>query len=60
MKTAYIICMNDSTKAVIIDDLKKALVEKTRLKEEHQKKISPCKEYNDVYFWHLHDVPVIT
>jgi len=51
--------MNDSTLAVIIDDIEKAKVELERLKKEHQKKISPCNEYNDVFFWHLHDVPVI-
>jgi len=59
MNRAFIICMNDSTLAVIIDDIEKAKVELERLKKEHQKKISPCNEYNDVFFWHLHDVPVI-
>ncbi len=59
MSTAFIVCMNDSTLAVIIDDIEKAKVELERLKLEHQKRISPCNEYNDVLFWHLHDVPVI-
>jgi hypothetical protein len=59
MKIAYIICVNDSTEAVVIDDMSKALKEKDRLKKEHQKKIPPCKEYEDVFFWHLHDVPVV-
>ena len=51
--------MNDSTEAVVIDDMKKALVEQERLMKEHQKTISPCNEYDDIFFWHLHDVPVI-
>jgi len=60
MSIAYIICMNDVTKAVVIDDIKKALAEQDRLMKEHQKTISPCSEYDDVFFWHLHDVPVVT
>ena len=59
MKTAFILCMNDSTEAVVIDDIEKAKVELEKLKKKHQKIFSPCKEYNDVFFWHLHDVPVI-
>ena len=59
MDTAFIICMNDATEAVVIDDITKAKEEMKKLKKKHQKKHSPCKEYNDVFFWHLHDVPVI-
>jgi len=60
MSTAFIVCMNDSTLAVIIDDVEKAKDELKRLKKEHHKIVTPCDEYNDVFFWHLHDVPVIT
>jgi len=59
MSTAFIICMNDSTEAVVIDDMKKALAEQERLMKEHQTRYSNCLEYDDVFFWHLHDVPVI-
>jgi len=51
--------MNDSTLVVIIDDIEKAKVEMKRLKKEHQKIVTPCDEYNDVFFWHLYDVSVI-
>lgn len=60
---ACIICMNDSTEAVVIDDAKKALSEMEKLKEKHKKTIgfliNDLNDYNDIYFWHLHEVPVI-
>jgi hypothetical protein len=59
MKNAYIICMNDSTKAVVIDDIEKAKVELKKLKKKHHNTYPYCDEYDDVFFWHLHDVPVI-
>jgi len=59
MKTAYVICNNDSIEAVIIDDFQKARSELIRLKEDHHKLSPKCDGYSDIYFWHIHEVPVI-
>jgi len=59
MEKAHIVCLNDSTIAIIDGSVKKANEVKELLKKEHQKKYCPCKEYDDIFFWHLHeDVPV--
>jgi len=59
METAHIVCCNDRTEAVVLGDLTNALDIKIKLKKEHQKQYSPCKEYETIFFWHIHeDVPL--
>ncbi len=58
-KTAHIVCMNDSTEVIVIGSILEAMVVMNKLRIEHQKKVSPCKEYNNVFFWHIHeDIPL--
>ena len=59
MKIAYVICVNDSTKAVVIDDEKKAEIEMKKLKEKHRQKSKWDNNYIFVYNWYLREVPIL-
>jgi len=56
---AYVICMNDALEGVVLGTPAKAKFELEKLKKKHQKRFSPCKEYNDIFFWHVHDVEIL-
>lgn len=60
---AHIICMNDGTSAVVLDDEEKALKEMQRLSDEYYKvhkwNFKSLEDYKRICYWHLHGVPVI-
>jgi len=59
-KTAFIICVNDSIRAAVIDDKEKAQSEMNQLKLKDFVTSSMSKEeYEDIMFWHLHEVKIL-
>jgi hypothetical protein len=60
---AYVICANDSIKAVVLDDEEKALKESKKFADEYFKTHSfnfrDRAEYDHLVFWHLHEVEVL-
>lgn len=61
--TAYIICMNDSMSAVVLDDEEKAITEMGILKKKYWEKHSwfytDYKEYSHLAYWHIHEAEVL-
>ena len=62
---AYIIFMNNEPKKVILNDDQKALKETKKMSDafyESVKHAAPLSrdDYNIIYYWHLHEVEVLT
>ena len=63
---AYVICVNDAIKAINLGPENQAKNRMNELMEEHKKNYleqngSTHQEctYAEIYFWHLHEVPII-
>jgi len=60
---AYIICMNDRTEAVVLNNEGKALAEMKKLSDEYYERnkwnFKSKDEYEHMCYWHLHEVRVI-
>ncbi len=61
---AYIICCNDSIKAVVVDDGKRAEIEMEKRKkdmyEKQYKWTDSFNEYGSRLYWHIHEQEVLT
>jgi hypothetical protein len=66
-RTAYVICCNDSTEAVVLDDEKRAANMIDPLARVHYARQGQWggigqrtyKEYRAMFYWHIHLVPVL-
>lgn len=59
---AFVICLNDAIKAVVLDDPKKANKEMNRLKKEY-KEVSHYQDeetFDHLAYWHTTEVPVLS
>lgn len=63
MKTAYVLCCNDSIKAVVIEDEQRAMEELVRLEKQfvvtYQYYNKTEEDFRNQYYWHLHSVPLL-
>lgn len=55
---AYIIFVNDTPQAAVIDNEQLAHERMKTLEEEYSKK-NPQHSINTTLYWHVHDVPVL-
>ena len=57
---AYVICCNDCVQYVILNSEAAAITKKNELKAQYFKKMKwqfdSYEEYDNRYFWHLHEV----
>jgi len=60
---AFVLCANDGIEAVVLEDEEKANAELLNLKEKHWERFrhsfSSREHFDDMIYWHLHEVPVI-
>jgi hypothetical protein len=65
-KKAFVICMNDGVKAVVLDDEERAEIKKEELAKQHYEQVwlranTNCTydEYRQICFWHFHETKVL-
>lgn len=62
IEKAHVICCNDSTELVVLNDIEKAKLEMENAKkdyfERNKHRFKDYKEYDHICFWHIHTVNV--